>query len=88
VDIKTEDRNGDVVSIDTVADDDNLVVMSEDGQIIRMPVDEISTVGRNTKGVKIMEVDEGDEVAGVSVYSPTETDDEDEAADDEHEGDE
>jgi DNA gyrase subunit A len=53
-----------------------------------MPVDEISTVGRNTKGVKIMEVDEGDEVAGVSVYSPTETDDEDEAADDEHEGDE
>ncbi|SEV95389.1 DNA gyrase subunit A [Halobacterium jilantaiense] len=82
VDIKTGDRNGDVVSIDTVADDDNLVVMSEDGQIIRMPVDEISTVGRNTKGVKIMAVDEGDEVAGVSVYNPTETDDED-ADDDE-----
>jgi len=91
VDIETEDRNGDVVSVDTVADDDNLVVMSEDGQIIRLPVAEISTVGRNTKGVKVMDVENGDEVAGVSVYNPTETDDEDdeeeaavdEAADDE-----
>jgi DNA gyrase subunit A len=49
-----------------------------------MPVDEISTVGRNTKGVKIMEVDEGDEVAGVDVYDPTATEDDegdDEAAD-------
>jgi len=81
VDIKTEDRNGSVVSIDTVADDDNLVVMSEDGQIIRMPVDEISTVGRNTKGVKIMEVESGDEVAGVSVYNPTRTDDDDDGDD-------
>ncbi|MDH5021063.1 DNA gyrase subunit A [Halobacterium rubrum] len=83
VDIKTEDRNGDVVSIDTVAADDNLVVMSEAGQIIRMPVDEISTVGRNTKGVKIMQVESGDEVAGVDVYSPTETDDADDEAEDE-----
>jgi DNA gyrase subunit A len=80
VDIKTGDRNGNVVSIDTVSDDDNLVVMSEAGQIIRMPVAEISTVGRNTKGVKIMEVEAGDEVAAVSVYSPT--DDEDGEEDD------
>ncbi|WP_232701583.1 DNA gyrase subunit A [Halobacterium wangiae] len=76
VDIKTDERNGDVVSLDTVADDDNLVAMSERGQIIRLPVDEISTYGRNTKGVKVMDVEEGDEVAAVSVYRPSESDDE------------
>jgi DNA gyrase subunit A len=79
VDIKTGDRNGSVVSLDTVSADDNLVAMSEGGQIIRMPVDEISTVGRNTKGVKIMEVEDGDEVAAVSVYTPTDGDSADEA---------
>ena len=80
VDIKTDERNGDVVSLDSVDDDDNLVAMSERGQIIRLPVDEISTYGRNTKGVKVMDVEEGDEVAAVSVYRPSENDDE---ADDE-----
>jgi len=69
-----------VVSLDSVDDDDNLVAMSERGQIIRLPVDEISTYGRNTKGVKVMDVEEGDEVAAVSVYRPSENDDE---ADDE-----
>jgi DNA gyrase subunit A len=77
VDIKTDERNGDVVSLDTVADDDNLVAMSERGQIIRLPVDEISVYGRNTKGVKVMDVEAGDEVAAVSVYRPSENEDED-----------
>jgi DNA gyrase subunit A len=71
VDVKTGERNGNVVSIDTVADDDELVAMSVMGQIIRMPVAEISTYGRNTKGVKVMDVEEADEVAAVSVYSPS-----------------
>jgi DNA gyrase subunit A len=41
--------------------------MSDDGQIMRCPVAEISTVGRNTKGVIVMEVEEGDQVASVTV---------------------
>jgi DNA gyrase subunit A len=89
VDIKTGDRNGSVVSLDTVADGDNLVVMSENGQIIRMPVDEVSTYGRNTKGVKIMDVEERDEVADVCVYTPIEADHEarDDADGDDTDGD-
>jgi len=83
VDIKTGDRNGGVVSLDTVSEGDNLVAMSEDGQIIRLPVDEISTVGRNTKGVKVMDVEEGDEVADVSVYRPSGEDSDDRDGDDE-----
>ncbi|WP_232688420.1 DNA gyrase subunit A [Halobacterium zhouii] len=82
VDIKTGDRNGDVVSLDTVESGDHVVAMSESGQIIRMPVDEVSSVGRNTKGVKVMGVEEGDELAAVSVFTPKENED-DEAEDDE-----
>jgi len=67
VDIKTDERNGDVATVKAVEDSDNIVVMSDDGQIMRCPVEEISTVGRNTKGVVVMEVDEGDRVASVTV---------------------
>jgi DNA gyrase subunit A len=79
VDIKTGDRNGDVVSLDTVDSGDHVVAMSEAGQIIRMPVDEVSSVGRNTKGVKVMDVEEGDELAAVSMFTPSEDEDEAEA---------
>jgi len=66
VDIKTDERNGPVCSIDAVAAEDGLVIMSESGQIMRTRVDEISTVGRNTKGVVVMRL-EDDWVAGVDV---------------------
>ncbi len=67
VDIKTDERNGDVCSIETVSPGDDLVIMSEAGQIMRSYVDEVSAVGRNTKGVVVMELDEDDYVAGVDV---------------------
>jgi len=41
--------------------------MSEDGQIMRIRAGDVSQVGRNTKGVKIMELDAGDSVASVTV---------------------
>jgi DNA gyrase subunit A len=67
IDIKTGDRNGPVTAVKAVDDDDQLVLMSEDGQIVRTRVDEISTVGRNTMGVIVMEVEDGDAVASVDV---------------------
>jgi DNA gyrase subunit A len=42
--------------------------MSESGQILRTPVEDISTVGRNTMGVIVMEMDPGDHVASVDVH--------------------
>lgn len=66
VDIKTEKRNGRVTTVKAVTDDD-IVVMSEDGQIMRTPVEEISTFGRNTMGVTVMELDGDDRVASVTV---------------------
>ncbi|MXV63389.1 DNA gyrase subunit A [Natronorubrum sp. JWXQ-INN-674] len=65
IDIKTGERNGPVTAVKAVDDDDQLVMMSERGQIVRTRVDEISTVGRNTMGVIVMDVDEGDAVASV-----------------------
>ncbi|WP_248896654.1 DNA gyrase subunit A [Haloplanus halobius] len=67
IDIKTSDRNGPACAIDAVTPGDQLVVMSEDGQIIRTPVEDISTVGRNTMGVIVMSLDAGDSVASVAV---------------------
>ncbi len=67
IDIKTGERNGPVTAVKAVAADDQLVLMSERGQIVRTRVDEISTVGRNTMGVIVMEVEGDDAVASVDV---------------------
>ncbi len=69
IDIKTDERNGPVCSINAVSDGDGLVIMSESGQIMRTNVDEVSQVGRNTKGVVVMRLDEDDHVAGVDVVT-------------------
>jgi DNA gyrase subunit A len=67
VDIKTEERNGPVTALEAVTADDNLVMMSEGGQIMRTRADEVSVVGRNTMGVTVMDVAEDDAVAAVDV---------------------
>ncbi|AQL41288.1 DNA gyrase subunit A [Halorientalis sp. IM1011] len=67
IDIKTEGRNGPVTGVKAVEDDDHLIIMSESGQIMRIRAADISTVGRNTKGVTIMELDGNDRVASVTV---------------------
>ena len=86
IDIKTNERNGPVTAVEAVHPDDHLIIMSERGQIMRTRADEISTVGRNTMGVTVMDVGEDDAVASVDVFAP-ETDedgsDTDEAGDDE-----
>ena len=67
VDIKTNDRNGPAVAVERVTDADDLVVMTERGQIMRTRVADISAVGRNTMGVTVMDVGEDDRVASVDV---------------------
>jgi DNA gyrase subunit A (EC 5.99.1.3) len=67
VDIDTGERNGRVVTVKAVSASDDLVVMSEHGQIMRTRVGEISTQGRNTMGVKVIDIEAGDGVASVTV---------------------
>jgi DNA gyrase subunit A len=81
IDIKTNERNGPVCALETVGYGDHLVVMSDEGQIVRTPVDDISTVGRNTMGVTVVDLDAGDHVASVDVVPAGRmADGEDEAA--------
>jgi DNA gyrase subunit A len=64
-DIKTSDRNGEVVCIESVRDDDELLMISANGKMQRIRAADISVIGRNTQGVKIMGLDEGDKLAVV-----------------------
>jgi DNA gyrase subunit A len=59
-------RNGNVVDIRTVHEDNEIMVTTSKGIIIRVPVSSIKVQGRNTQGVRIMKVDGGDRVVGVA----------------------
>jgi DNA gyrase subunit A len=52
--IKTTDRNGAVVAVKEVVDGDELMIITRQGQMIRMPVKGISVMGRNTQGVRLV----------------------------------
>jgi DNA gyrase subunit A len=60
--IKTGGRNGKVVAAIPVADDDEVMVMTQKGIMLRSPVKQIRTQGRNTLGVIVMRLEQGDEV--------------------------
>jgi DNA gyrase subunit A len=78
-DIKTTRRNGKVVSIARVDNDDELLMMTARGKIQRIKAAEISIIGRNTQGVRIMSLDESDTLAAV-VRVPQDADDEPETS--------
>ena len=62
IDIKTTERNGDVVACKEVRDDEEVMVVTQNGIMIRIPIEEISIIGRNTQGVKVINLGEGDRV--------------------------
>jgi DNA gyrase subunit A len=64
-DIKTTDRNGPVIGVTSVTDEDELLMMTARGKIQRIAAREISVIGRNTQGVRIMSLDEGDTLAAI-----------------------
>ena len=52
--IKTTERNGDIVAVKEVVDGDELMIITKSGQLIRMPVKGIGVMGRNTQGVRLV----------------------------------
>ena len=64
--LKHTDKTGDIVALKEVLPDDELMLITRHGVIIRVPVDSIRVIGRNTQGVKIMNLDEGDVVMDVA----------------------
>jgi DNA gyrase subunit A len=63
--IKTTERNGKVVSLRLVTDDDDLMLITDGGKLIRMPVDGIPTIGRNTQGVRLIRLEEAEKVVAM-----------------------
>jgi len=64
--IKTTERNGKVVGVKEVVDGEELMLITRMGQVIRMPVAGLRVMGRNTQGVRLVELHEGDEVSDVA----------------------
>jgi len=62
--IKTSERNGRVIAILLVEDDDDLMLIADSGKLIRMPVQGISIISRNTQGVKLIGIDSEEKVVG------------------------
>ncbi|MEM6691376.1 MAG: DNA gyrase C-terminal beta-propeller domain-containing protein, partial [Planctomycetota bacterium] len=70
-DIRTSNRNGSVVGIARVSDDDEVFLMTAKGKIQRIAAADISIIGRNTQGVRVMNIDDDDQLIAV-VRAPAE----------------
>jgi DNA gyrase subunit A len=70
--IKTSERNGKVVALLLVEEDDNVMLMTDAGKLIRIPVNGVSVISRNTQGVKLIEIEPGEKVVGAVVVAEKE----------------
>ncbi|WP_319587328.1 DNA gyrase subunit A [uncultured Desulfobulbus sp.] len=76
--IKTSERNGYVVGVQPVVDEDQVMLIANSGKIIRMPMDTVRIIGRNTQGVCLINLEEGEFVVDMSMLAREEgVDDED-----------
>ena len=64
--IKTSERNGKVVALLLVEEDDHVMLMTDAGKLIRIPVNGVSVISRNTQGVKLIDTEEGEVVVGAA----------------------
>jgi DNA gyrase subunit A len=72
--IKTTERNGSVVSVMQVSDDNDLMVITDQGKILRVPVSGFSVIGRNTQGVTLMNTEANEKVVAVAKLAEKEED--------------
>ena len=74
--MKTTDKTGRVVGVQQVTEDDQLMLISNKGKIIRMRIKDIRVIGRNTQGVRLIELEEGERVVSLARLAEKEEDDE------------
>jgi DNA gyrase subunit A len=66
INIKTTDRNGNVVGVQYLRADEEVMLITEKGMIIRLNTADISAIGRNTQGVRMIQLDEGDHLVSIA----------------------
>ncbi|MCD6441380.1 MAG: DNA gyrase subunit A [Candidatus Marinimicrobia bacterium] len=64
--LKTSARNGYMVALREVVDSDDLMIITEQGVLIRLPIAAIRTISRNTQGVRLIKLDDGDSISAVT----------------------
>jgi len=71
IDIKTSDRNGRVVGAVQVSDEDEIMLITNAGTLVRTSVAEVSVLGRNTQGVRLIRLSEGEELVELAAIDET-----------------
>ncbi len=64
--LKTSARNGHMIALREVVDSDDLMIITENGVLIRLPIAAIRTISRNTQGVRLIKLDDGDSISAVT----------------------
>lgn len=83
--LNVTDKNGSIVGLKVVENEEDLMIMTESGTMIRTSMDGISTMGRNTQGVKLIHIRDEDAVATVTRVARSEEDHEEEGEEQETE---
>ncbi len=78
ISIQTTDRNGDVVGAVHVTEDDGIMLITDVGTLVRTRVAEVSVMGRNTQGVRLVNLGSGERLVGIERIVEEDQDDEDE----------
>ena len=79
------EKNGIPVCLKTVTGEDDLMIITDKGMIVRTHLDEISTIGRDTQGVRIISLNDGQNVASIAIV-PRSDDEDDESFNSEEDG--
>jgi DNA gyrase subunit A len=72
INLNVTKKNGEALTLLSVGDKDEVMLIAQKGQLIRCPVKEIRTTGRNAQGVRLMRIGEKDTLAAVATVVPEE----------------
>jgi DNA gyrase subunit A len=76
INIRATARNGPVIGIAQVVDDDDVMLITDGGQVLRCPVDGISSIGRATQGVRVMRLDSDEKLVSIARLAEEDVSDE------------
>jgi DNA gyrase subunit A len=76
--VRVTERNGEVIAFRQVGEDDEILLITDRGRLIRCPVAQISKIGRVTQGVKLIGLDEGEKLSDLAVLEDSEVNGKDE----------
>jgi len=75
ISVQTTDRNGDVTGAELVQDDDEMMLITSGGTLVRTRVEEVSVMGRNTQGVRLIRLGEDESLTGMARIANIKTED-------------